>query len=165
MPHQMKQESKKYNKTKSCKSFWNAKCYEFYIYRWIYSQHNYQRYMQLPKQEWKNDNYINHWTWQILTATVFYSTHDVHKFIGEQTVFWFYDQLKWFYIKMVCARTCTHTQNIYTVNSSTNATTINISFTKIEVYSYRRAHTYASCTAGVICRGCGVQTCNTQPST
>ena len=83
MPHQMKQESKIYNKIKSCKSFWNAKCYEFYIYRWIYSQHNYPRYMQLPKQEWKNDNHIHHWTWQILTATVIHSTNDGDKFIAE----------------------------------------------------------------------------------
>ena len=51
----------------------------------------------------------------------------------KKTVFWFYDQLKWFYIKMVRAHTHTHarerthTQNIYTVNSSTNVTTINIS--------------------------------------
>jgi hypothetical protein len=35
----------------------------------------------------KYDNYIYHWTWQILTATVFHSTHVVHKFIGEQTGF------------------------------------------------------------------------------
>ena len=41
---------KGYNKTKSCKPFQNAKCYEFYIYRWIYCQHNYPRYMQLPKK-------------------------------------------------------------------------------------------------------------------
>jgi len=80
---------KGYNITKSCKPFQNAKCYEFYIYRWIYSQQNYPRYMQLPKQKWnKYHNYIYHWTWQILPATVFHSTHDVHKFIGEQTVFW-----------------------------------------------------------------------------
>ena len=42
----------KYNITKSCKPFWNAKCYELYICRWIYIQHNYPRYMQLhPKNE------------------------------------------------------------------------------------------------------------------
>jgi len=29
---------------------------------------------------------------------------------------------------------------------------------------YRRAHKPASCIAGVICTGCGVVTCNTQPS-
>jgi len=34
---------KGYNKTKSCKPFWNTKCYEFYIYRWIYCQHIYPR--------------------------------------------------------------------------------------------------------------------------
>jgi len=67
---------KGYNKTKSCKPFWNAKCYQFYIYRWTYSQHNYTRYMQLPKQKWKKyHNYISHWTWQILTVTAFHSTH------------------------------------------------------------------------------------------
>jgi len=44
--------------------------------------------MQLWKQEWKNNNYIYHWTWQILTATVFHSTDDFYKFIGEQNVFW-----------------------------------------------------------------------------
>ena len=53
------------------------------------SQQNYTRYMQLPKQKWnKYDNCIYHWTWQILTATVIHSTNDVHKFIGEQTMFW-----------------------------------------------------------------------------
>jgi hypothetical protein len=36
---------------------------------------------------------------------------------------------------------------------------------KIDVYSYRRAHRCASCTAGVICWGSGVATCNTQPFT
>jgi len=35
---------------------------------------------------------------------------------------------------------------------------------KIDVYSYRKAHKRASCSAGVICRGCGVVTCNTKPS-
>ena len=79
---------KGYNTTKNCKPFWNAKCFEFYIHRWIYSQHNFPRYMQLPKQKWnKYDNYIYHWTWQMRTATVFHSTHDVHKMIGEQTMF------------------------------------------------------------------------------
>jgi hypothetical protein len=33
--------------------------------------------------------------------------------------------------------------------------------TKIDVYSYMRAHRRASCSAGVICRGCGVVTFNT----
>jgi len=36
--------------------------------------------------------------------------------------------------------------------------------TNINVYSYRRAHRPASCSTGVICRGCGIVTCNTQPS-
>ena len=36
--------------------------------------------------------------------------------------------------------------------------------TNIEDYSYRRVHKRASCSAWVICRGCGVITCNTQPS-
>jgi len=41
------------------------------------------------KQKWnKYDNYIYHWSWQILTANVCHSTLDVHKFIGEQTKFW-----------------------------------------------------------------------------
>ena len=30
--------------------------------------------------------------------------------------------------------------------------------TKLDVYSYRRAHRHSSCSAGVICRGCGVVT-------
>ena len=45
---------KGYNNTKTCNPFWNANCYQFYTYRWIYSQHNYPRYTQLPKQKWKN---------------------------------------------------------------------------------------------------------------
>jgi hypothetical protein len=36
--------------------------------------------------------------------------------------------------------------------------------TKIDVYSHRRAHRHASYSTGVICRGCGIVTCNTQPS-
>jgi len=36
--------------------------------------------------------------------------------------------------------------------------------TNVDVDSYRRAHRHASLSAGVICRGCGVVTCNTQPS-
>ena len=36
--------------------------------------------------------------------------------------------------------------------------------TNIDVYSYRRDHRCASCNAAVICRDCGVATCNTQPS-
>jgi hypothetical protein len=46
----------------------------------------------------------------------------------------------------------------------TNALKLEIS-TKINVYSYGRPHRHASCSAEVICRGCGVVTCNTQPST
>jgi len=116
MPHQMKQESKIYNKTKSCKPFWNAKCYEFYIYRWIYSQHKYPRYMQLPKQEWKNDNHIHHWTWQILTATVIHSTHDGVKFIGELNF-----MINWndFTLKR---QTHTHTHTTHTSHTHTHTT-------------------------------------------
>ena len=36
--------------------------------------------------------------------------------------------------------------------------------TNINVYSYRRVHKRASCSAWVICRGCEVITCKTQPS-
>ena len=53
LPVKWNNKVKGYNKTKSCNPFWNAKCYEFYIYRWIYRQHNYPRYTQLPKQKWK----------------------------------------------------------------------------------------------------------------
>ena len=42
---------KGYNKTKSCKPFWNTKCYEFYIYRWIHSQHNYPKCNSQNKNE------------------------------------------------------------------------------------------------------------------
>jgi hypothetical protein len=53
---------------------------------------------------------------------------------------------------------------LYPYNSDyTNAQKSEIS-TKIDVYSYGRAHRCASCSAGVICRGCRVVTCNTQPS-
>jgi len=53
---------------------------------------------------------------------------------------------------------------LYPYNSDkTNAQKSEIC-TKIDVYSYRRAHRRASCSAGVICRGCGVVTCNTQRS-
>jgi hypothetical protein len=78
---------KGFNKTKSCKQFWNAKYWDLHI-EMVYSQHNYSRYMQLPNKNKKYDNYIYHWPWQILTATVLYSTHDIHKFSGEETVFW-----------------------------------------------------------------------------
>jgi len=53
---------------------------------------------------------------------------------------------------------------LYPYNSDkTNAQKLEIS-TKLDVYSYRRAHRHASCSAGVICRGCGVVTCNIWPS-
>jgi len=53
---------------------------------------------------------------------------------------------------------------LYPYNSDkTNAQKLEIS-TKIDVYSYRRTHRHASCSAGVLCRGCGVVTCNIQPS-
>jgi hypothetical protein len=48
-------------------------------------------------------------------------------------------------------------------SEKTNAQKSEIS-KKVDVYSYRRAHRCASFIAGVICRGCGVITCNTQPS-
>jgi len=35
---------------------------------------------------------------------------------------------------------------------------------KIDVYSYRIDHRRASCSAGVLCRGCWAVTCNMQPS-
>jgi len=35
---------------------------------------------------------------------------------------------------------------------------------KLDVYSYRRAHKHASCSAGVICRGFGAVTSNIQSS-
>ena len=69
-----------------------------------------------------NDNYIYHQTWLILTPTVFHSKHDVHRFIGEHTVFNYKNNLndiKW--------ERCAHAyiwQNIYTVKGSTNVTTI-----------------------------------------
>jgi len=53
---------------------------------------------------------------------------------------------------------------LYPYNSDkTNAKKSEIS-TKIDFYSYRRPQRHASCSAGVICRGCGVVTCNIQPS-
>jgi hypothetical protein len=51
---------------------------------------------------------------------------------------------------------------LYTSNK-TNVQKSEIS-TKIDVYSYRRAHSHASCSAGVMCRCSVVVTCNTQPS-
>jgi len=53
---------------------------------------------------------------------------------------------------------------VYPYNSDkTNAQKSEIS-TKIDVRSYRSAHRCVSCSAGVICRGCGVVTCNKQLS-
>jgi hypothetical protein len=49
------------------------------------------------------------------------------------------------------------------ISDKTNAQKLEIS-TKINVYSYRRAHRLASHSAGIIHTGCGVVTCNTQPS-
>jgi hypothetical protein len=46
-------------------------------------------------------------------------------------------------------------------NTSAKKTEIS---SKIEVYSYGMTHRHASCSAGVICRGCGVVTCNIQLS-
>ena len=54
-----------------------------------------------------------------------------------------------------------HTVPIYF--SKTNAKKSEIS-TKTDVYSYRRPHRCASRSAGVLCRGCGPVTCNTQLS-
>ena len=48
-----------YNTTKSCKSFWNTKCCEFYIYRWIYSQHNCPRYTQLSITKMKQTSQLH----------------------------------------------------------------------------------------------------------
>ena len=53
---------------------------------------------------------------------------------------------------------------VYPYNSDkSNAKKSEIS-TKIDVYSYRRANRHDSCSAGVICRGFGVVTFNTQSS-
>jgi len=53
---------------------------------------------------------------------------------------------------------------LYPYNSDkTNAEKLEIP-TKLDVYSYRRAHRPASLSARAICRGCGVVTCNIQPS-
>jgi len=35
--------------------------------------------------------------------------------------------------------------------------------TQIDVYSYSMTHGHASFSAGIICSGCGVVTCNIQP--
>jgi hypothetical protein len=53
---------------------------------------------------------------------------------------------------------------LYPYNSGkTNAKESEIS-TKIDVYSYSMVHRHASCSVGVICRGCGVVPFNTQSS-
>ena len=137
LPHQTNSKVKGYNITKSCKPFWNAKCYEFYIYRWIYSQHNYPKYMQLRKQKWnKYHNYIYHWTWQILIPIVFHSTHVVHKFENKLSLNF---KINWNDITIKATHTHTHTlkltthththisDKIFTVKISTKVTTINIS--------------------------------------
>ena len=98
-----------------------------------FSQHNCPRYMQFPKQTWnKYDDCIYHWTWQIRTATVFFTAHMMFiNLLVNKLCFEFLDQLKQYYIKKPQTHTHTHThtirQNIYTVKSSTNVTTINIS--------------------------------------
>jgi hypothetical protein len=48
---------------------------------------------------------------------------------------------------------CTHI--IQTINAKKSEIS-----TKINVFSHRSAHRHASCSAGVICRGCRVVTCN-----
>jgi hypothetical protein len=53
---------------------------------------------------------------------------------------------------------------LYPYNSEKTNTQKSKISTKIDVYGYRRAHRHASCSAGVICRGCGVVTCNIQLS-
>ena len=63
---------KGYNKHKSCKPIWNAKC--------------------TKKNSNKYHKYIYNWKWQILRATVFHSINDFQKFICEQTVLWI---LRW----------------------------------------------------------------------
>jgi hypothetical protein len=35
---------------------------------------------------------------------------------------------------------------------------------KIDVYSYRSAHRHVCCSSGALCRGCGAEMCNIQPS-
>jgi len=53
---------------------------------------------------------------------------------------------------------------LYPYNSDkTNSQKSEVS-TKSNVYSYIIAHRHASCSAGIVCRGCGVVTCNIQPS-
>jgi len=53
---------------------------------------------------------------------------------------------------------------LYPYNSDKSNAKKSEMLTNIDVYSYRRAHRHASCSAGVICRSCGVVTCNIQPS-
>jgi hypothetical protein len=45
---------------------------------------------------------------------------------------------------------------LYPYNSDKTNIKKSEKFKKIDVYSYRRAYRCASCSAGVICRGCGV---------
>ena len=131
---QWKKKVKAYNKTKSWKPFWNVEFWE--PCRWIYSQQNYPRNVQLSKQKWnKYDNYIYHRTWQILTTIVLHSKHDVQKFIEDYNMYWILRPTLWYYTKKLQTYTHTHThthtrayiqRNIYTVKSSTNVTTINM---------------------------------------
>jgi len=111
---------KGYNKTKNWKPFQKAKSYELYIYRWIYSQHNYPRYMQLPKQisqlhlqmNMTNSNSYC-FTQHILCSLMYWWTNCILNFKINLNDF--------------TLKSHTHTQNIYTIKSSTNVTTINIS--------------------------------------
>jgi len=123
---QWKKKVKAYNKTKSWKPFWNVEFWE--PCRWIYSQQNYPRNMQLSKQKWnKYDNYIYHRTWQILTAIVLHSNHDLKKFNEDYNMYWILRPTSWYYTKKLHTHTHTYIrQNIYTVKSSTNVTIINM---------------------------------------
>jgi hypothetical protein len=115
---------KGYNKTKSCKPFWNAKCYEMYLLS-----------TQLPKTyaTAQNKNETNmtttlplNMTNCILTATVYHNTQDFHIFIGEQIVLNFKINLNDITFKSH-THTHTHTSDkIFTVKSTKDVTTINI---------------------------------------
>jgi hypothetical protein len=91
---------------KSCKPFWNAKCWEFYICRYTTTQ-------DICSSQNKNKN-----IWQLhlplnMTNSNSYcynSRHDDHKFIGEHMCFEFYDHFQWYYIKKPHTHTTpTHT--------------------------------------------------------
>ena len=51
---------KRCNKIKTSRPFSNAKYWEFYICRWIDSQHKCQSYMKLSTNEWNKYYYIYH---------------------------------------------------------------------------------------------------------